>query len=141
MIPAQRPVTDALAAFLATQTGKPVGKATVPLSAAGTPVEPPYAIVYPLAGGATWGPDYDGPNEGADLPYQVTSVGLREDQAQWMADKVRDALLRRLNGALAAQLAVPGVTVLDRDITGFGGLDREGDVVSIPDSFVVRVTT
>lgn len=140
MIVERRPITSALAAFLALETGKPVGQGTVPLTAAGIPAEPPYAIVYPLTGGDTWGPTYDGPEEGADLPYQVTSVGLRLDQAEWMADRVRQAMLRRLNGALAAQLAVPGVNVLDRALSGFGGADREGDVVSIPDSFIVRVT-
>lgn len=138
--PARRPVTDALAAFLAAETGRPIGKGTAPLTAAGQPAEPPYAIVYPLGGGATWGPTYAGPDEGADLPYQVTSVGLRTDQAEWMADRVRQAMLTRLDGTLAAQLAVPGVNVLDRSMTGYGGLDREGDVVSIPDSYVVRVT-
>lgn len=140
MTPEQLPITEALVAFLAAQTGKPVGRATAPLTGAGVPAEPPYAIVYPLTGGATWGPTYDGPDEGADLPYQVTSVGLRQDQAEWMADKVRQAMLARQNGSLAAQLAVPGVTVLDRAITAYGGVDREGDVVSVPDSFVVRVT-
>lgn len=139
MITERLPVTIALVDFLAAQTGRPVGRAAAPVNVDGSPADPPYAVVWPLTGGATWGPTYDGPDEGADLPYQVTSVGLRDDQAEWLADRVRQAMLARSDGSLAP-LAVPGVVVLDRAITGFGGMDREGDVVSVPDSFVVRVT-
>lgn len=139
MTPDRRPVTEALVAFLAAQTGKPVGRATAPLAADGTPAAPPFAIVYPLPGGDTWGPTYDGPDEGAALPYQVTAVGLRADQAEWLADKVRQAMVRRTNGALTP-LAVAGLTVLDRSITGYGGTVVDGEVVSVPDSYVVHVT-
>jgi hypothetical protein len=137
--PAQLSITDALVDFLAAQTGRPVGWATAPIDGEGVPVDPPYAIVYALPGGSTWGPGLTGPDEGARLPYQVTSVGLRGDQAAWMADKVRHAMLGRTNGVLVP-LVASGVTVLDRELTSFGGQDREGDVVSVPDSFVVHVT-
>ena len=139
MTPDRRPVTEALVAFLATATGKPVGRATAPLGVDGTPAAPPFAVVYPLPGGDTWGPVYDAPDAGAQLPYQVTSVGLRADQAEWLADKVRQAMLGRTNGALTP-LVVSGVTVLDRSITGYGGAVVDGDVVSVPDSYLVHVT-
>lgn len=142
MTPDLLPITDALVAFLAAQTGRPVGRATAPL-VDGVPADlesGPYAIVYQLPGGDTWGPFLSGPDEGAQLPYQVTSVGKRSDQADWMADRVRRAMVGRTNGALTATLAVPGVTVLDREFTTYGGQDREGDVVSIPDTFLLHVS-
>lgn len=140
MTPDVAPVTAALVAFLAALTGRPVGEATAPL-VNGLPAVPPYAIVYPLAGGTTWGPMLEGPDEGAQLPYQITSVGLRSDQATWMADKVRQAILGRTNGSLTSPLVVPGVTVLDREFSAYGGQDREGDVVSVPDTFLIHVST
>lgn len=100
----------------------------------------PYAIVYPIAGGATWGPTFYGPDDGAEVPYQVTSVGLRADQAQAMADRVRQAMLGRTDGQLSA-IAVTGAVVLDREFAGYGGVDHDGDVVSIPDTYTVHVTT
>lgn len=130
----RRPLTAALVAYLRTATGRPVGEAAAPVDA-----EVPYAIVYPLPGGASWGPTWAAPDEGSSVPYQITSVGLRADQAQLMADKVRQAMLGRTNGALAA-LAVTGAVVLDREFAGYGGVDREGDIVSIPDSYTLHVT-
>lgn len=133
------PITTALVAFLAAQTGRPVGYGSAPVTGDG-PEDVPYAIVYPLPGGATWGPFLTGPDEGAEVPYQVTSVGSRGDQADWMADRVRKAMVGRTAGALTAALAVTGLTVLDRSLVSYGGHDRQGDVVSIPDSFMVHVT-
>lgn len=138
MTPDLLPIVSALVSFLAAQTGKPVGHASAPL-VNGQPAAPPYAIVYSLGGGDTWGPFLAGPDEGAQLPFQVTSVGLRADQATWMADKVRRALLARTDGQLVP-LVVPGVTVLDREFSAYGGQDREGEVVSIPDTFLIHVT-
>lgn len=134
MTPDRRPLTAALVQFLANRTGRPIGEGTAPFDA-----QVPYAVVYPLPGGNTWGPTYTGPDEGADVPYQVTCVGLRDDQAQWMADRVRQAMVGRTDGQLVP-LVVPGMTVLDREMAGYGGLDREGDVVSVPDSYTIRVT-
>lgn len=142
MTPEVRPITDALVAFLGAQTGRPVGRATAPL-VDGVPADledGPYAIVYQLAGGEHWGPFLYGPDEAIALPYQVTSVGKRSDQADWMADKVRQAMLARTNGTLTAPLTAPGVTVLDREFSSYGGQDREGDVVSVPDTFLLHVT-
>lgn len=143
-VPNVRPVTDALVAFLAAQTGQPVGRATAPIQADGTPYDPaqdPYAIVWPIPGGTSWGPGLVAPDAGAQLHYQVTSVGARSDQADWMADKVRQAMVgRTAGGQLAATLTVPGVAVLDRELSLYGGVDREGDVVSVPDSYIVHVT-
>lgn len=142
MTPDLLPITNALVDFLAAQTGRPVGRTTAPL-VDGVPAdleEGPYAIVYQLAGGETWGPFLYGPDEAIRLPYQVTSVGRRSDQADWMADRVRQAMVGRTNGTLTAALAVPGVTVLDREFSAYGGQDREGDVVSVPDTFLLHVT-
>lgn len=142
MTPDLLSITDALVAFLAAQTARPVGRATAPL-VDGDPADlgdGPYAIVYQLPGGGTWGPGLYGPDEGAQLPFQVTSVGRRSDQADWMADRVRQAMVGRTNGTLTADLVVPGVTVLDREFSAYGGHDREGDVVSVPDTFLLHVT-
>lgn len=142
MTPDLLPITNALVALLEAQTGRPVGRGSAPL--AGGVVadleDGPYAIVYQLAGGSTWGPMLYGPDEASQLPYQVTSVGKRGDQADWMADRVRQVMVGRTDGTLTHALVVPGLTILDREFSAYGGQDRDGDVVSVPDTYMLHVT-
>src|SRR5438270_13362963 len=96
-VPNRLPVTEGLVALLATGTGRPVGVTRAPYK--GTDVEhvadPPYAIVYPLPGGAVTGSYFSHPDEEVTWVYEVTSVGIRDDQAQWMADVARQSILGR----------------------------------------------
>lgn len=101
----RRPVTLLVASVLAQATGMPVGLGKIPTSPDGTTeIIPPYYVLYslPLAVGGAPLADM---NEDASLTYQVTSVSgpdpavpqstSAEDQAEWMADRARTALLGR----------------------------------------------
>lgn len=55
----------------------------------------PYSVLYSIPGGLLDGPPLGAPAVDAIFVYQVSSIGLRRDQADWMADTVRRTLLSR----------------------------------------------
>lgn len=75
-------------------TGRPIGDTESPIARpeAG---DFPYAILATVPGLATWGPELSQPDQNFDLVVQVSSAGLRPDQARWMADRVRSTMLAR----------------------------------------------
>ncbi|MFI6056353.1 hypothetical protein ACIBCO_40640 [Streptomyces violascens] len=81
--------------------------------------------------------------EEADLNYQVTVIAERTDQAEWLADRVRRALLERTApGGWVNGLTVPRVGVWARRLLVDEGFDREsskGGVVSGSLSFQFAV--
>lgn len=117
----RRQVTQALSALLTTETGRPVGLGRMPKA------DPPYYLLYSVdtsLGGAL----YADSNEDLSVVYQVTSVSGPDpavasssgtlEQAEWLADKARQAILRRdpETGLWAAALTVPGVKVMCREL-------------------------
>lgn len=78
---------NAIITRLATQTEKSVGDAVRPDNPSN-----PYAVVYPLPDRATLGTLTD-PNAISLQLFQVTCVGTDMDEAQWMQNRVRSALL------------------------------------------------
>lgn len=79
-LPSLRLHTDALIAALQ-GLGLTVGDAEAPN------VSAPYVTVYPIAGGSRNG-TIEAPDDDAELVYQVTCVGQKREQAEWLADKV-----------------------------------------------------
>jgi hypothetical protein len=137
----RRPVTAGLKALLAELTGRPVGVRTVPLTATGAPVEPPYTLLYPLD-------DADDDNTLADnnkamvSDYQATFVSGPlpghpdsrggDEQAQWMADRGRKVVERPADGSpgYAHPLGVgPGVNCWRREARGVGGTSEANDAI------------
>ncbi|MEV7579045.1 hypothetical protein ACIRUY_29775 [Streptomyces erythrochromogenes] len=107
------PITTAVRAMLVTATGRPCGLGSLPL-VDGRPASLPYTVLYPLGGSVSGAPFAD-TAEDAHLTYQVTVVAARVDQAEWLADRVRRAFLRRTpSGAWECELAIPGVDVWRR---------------------------
>ena len=80
----------AVVSRLSSQTGKNVGRAEAP-----SDVTLPYAVVYPLDEAADL--DVNGtlgdPHDTTVFEWQVTSVGGTAEQAEWMQQKVRSALV------------------------------------------------
>lgn len=124
--------TRAVAALLAEASGLPVGRGQKPKGA-----QPPYYLLYSVDTSLSGAPFSD-LNEDATTVYQVTSVsgpdptvissaGL-DDQAEWMADKAREAFLLRdpATGRWKYPLAIPGYKVMHR------GLDTEPGGTSDP---------
>ncbi|MCX5206748.1 hypothetical protein OG897_35755 [Streptomyces sp. NBC_00237] len=119
------PMNRAVQELLAKVTGKPCGLGALPL-AGGKPAPLPYTVLYPLGGSVSGAPLAD-LGEDAVFVYQVTAVGARTDQAEWLADKVRRAILGRTStGAWANGLGVPGVDVWARDLDADAGTDDTG---------------
>jgi hypothetical protein len=82
-----RPLSDAIATRISTQTGKPCGDAVRPAGAT-----PPYSVLYPLPDRQTDGGLGD-PNQISWSLFQVTCVGATMDAAQELQFDVRTALL------------------------------------------------
>ena len=140
-VPDRQLVTTALLSMLAAGTGKPVGDHKAPLS-----TEPPYCVLYSIPGGGYWGAALVGPEADADFVYQVDSVGLKRNQTEWLADRVRRSMLARTSsGAFQVTINPPlGLKVADRVPDGGpGGVQVDGDppheVFSVAERFVLRV--
>lgn len=132
----RRPITDWMKALLIAGTGKngDIGRAP-------TANVVPYFIVYVIDGGEEWGA-FSQPQSEAVLVYQVTSVGVRHDQAEWMADRVRRTMLQRdAAGAFLVQLAPPvGVVVQDRRPNDSRGVvEQVNDIFQVAERYEVCV--
>lgn len=140
MIP-RLPVTQGLQELLETLTTFPVGRRTVPLDTNGSPVPPPYTLLYPLDG-------TDDTNTLADnntcqvFDYQATFVSGPtpgdpdsrggDDQAQWLADRGRKVVERPADGSggYANALNVgDGVACWRREAREAGGTSDQNDAI------------
>ncbi|MYW43050.1 hypothetical protein [Streptomyces sp. SID161] len=114
-------VTKAVAAMLADASQMPVGRGQKPKA------DPPYYLLYSVDTDLSGAPFTD-LNEDASLVYQVTAVSGPStstassagylDQAEWMADKAREAFLSRdpRTGDWVYPLTVPGYRVICREL-------------------------
>ncbi|MGW1064364.1 hypothetical protein ACWD4F_07610 [Streptomyces aureus] len=100
----------------------------------------PYSVLYPL-GVTTSGPPYGDGDADARVLVQVTSVASTAEQVEWMADKVRTALLARVSGAYANAIAITGYVVIDRELDKEEGMSVSGGVYSYVQRYVLTVTT
>lgn len=124
-----RPIHAAIIARLETQTSKKVGKGKSPGGAT------PYAVVYPLPDRETFGSISD-PWQVARQMFQLTYVGGDMDEAQWMQEKCRAALL-----GWRPQVAGWDVGPVEMDTTNLtGGTDFDGPVFTLVDRFSVYVS-
>ncbi len=136
----RRIVTAALLTVLGT-TSLPIGDHTAPAETAGKP----WAVLYSIPGGAYGDDNLAAVETGTDLLYQVTSVGRRRDQAEWMADLIRAKVIgRTLGGFIATWPAMTGLSVADRQMWGgVGGVEPSGEaphqVWSVAERFLIRV--
>ncbi|MEU5435461.1 hypothetical protein AB0G73_19070 [Streptomyces sp. NPDC020719] len=136
------PVTAAVRDLLVRFTGRPCGLGELPL-VEGVPAELPYTVLYPLGGSAAGALLMDAWQD-TTLVYQVTVVAGRTDQAEWLADRVRRAVLERTEtGGWAYGLAVPGAEVWARELLvdeGFAGESSKDGLVSGAQRFGLAVT-
>lgn len=136
-------VTDTVIELLERATQKRCGDSTSPQNEDGSFVEPPYTILYTIAGGSFSGPMYFQPEADVTLMYQVTSVGVTRKQAQWLATKVREAITGRDQFGRFVHVMFPpdGVIVMDRRSEGaLGGVERESSVYVAHDTYTVETT-
>ncbi|MEV4741584.1 hypothetical protein [Streptomyces sp. NPDC049555] len=137
------PVSEALRSALAEAAGKPCGLGQLP-TLGGKPAPMPYLVLYPLGGIASGAPLTD-QSEDAVLTYQVTVVAARTDQAEWLADRVRRAVLeRKTTGEWRYPIKVPSAEIWGREIDAEPGIDPSsvGDgVVTYPLRFRINVSS
>ncbi|MEU7640947.1 hypothetical protein AB0C11_33600 [Streptomyces sp. NPDC039016] len=147
MTAARLPVTRALVALVEQATGRPCGLGELPRvqddAGEWQPAQVPYAIVDSLPGTFSGPPLWDWQADAA-WSYQVTSVGEREDQVQWLADYVRHGIVGRAFGRWAYDLDVTQARVIDRqlehDAAGQTSVSAAGAIVSYVQRFTITVT-
>lgn len=134
-------VTQGLQQLLATLTGRPVGRRTVPLDAAGRAVPPPYTILYPLDRADDTNTIADN-QTAAVFDYQATFVsgpqpGIPDsrggdEQATWLADRGWKVVARPADGSpgYAHPINVgDGVACWRREAREAGGTDNAEDAI------------
>lgn len=142
-VPDRRLVNEAVATLLA-GIGRPIGRSRVPTQPNNdqVPADVPFLIVYGITGGEYWGPPLWHPEDSMGLVYQVTGVGSREDQAQWISDLARQYMLGRdSTGHFEHPLTVAGFSVLMREPEGPpGGPTQESKIWQVVDRYKVTVS-
>lgn len=131
----RRLVTQALQVLLAAGTGKPCGIGALP-QIDGKPAEPPYSVLRSLTLALDGAPFTDR-HEDSHTQYQVDCVARSHAQAEWLADRVRAAVLgRNEHGAWRHALTVPGWTCYARELALDAG--PEDDSAAVIVSYVIR---
>ncbi|MER6391291.1 hypothetical protein ABT236_22840 [Streptomyces sp. NPDC001523] len=134
-------MTVAVRTMLVAATGRPCGVGVLPL-VDGNPAPLPYSVLYPM-GGAVDGAPFSDISEDALLTYQVTIVAARVDQAEWLADRVRRAILARTPaGGWESELIIPGAVAWQRELVVDEGADTtsSGDLVTYVQRYRVTAT-
>lgn len=143
MTPPRLPLTRALLAAIAAGTGRPCGHGVIPRDSQGTPASVPYAILDSLPGLFS-GPPFADWQADAVWTYQLTAVGERADQVEWLADRSRTVLVGRSADDWVTPLVAPGLEVIDRELVVDGGGDpvdgNRGNIISYVQRFTITVT-
>ncbi len=112
-----------------------------------------YGIIYPLPGGQYYNAGMS--SSRYDLvawSYQITSVGYDPRQVEALAGFVREVMVRKTPSRhfqytltadypTSAQVNRPAPKILNREIVGSpGGVDREGSIYSVNDTYLIKVS-
>jgi hypothetical protein len=142
--PPRREVTERLHALLEEETSKRFGVVDMPDPLPGklTP-DLPYGIVYPINDGGYWG-GLGAPQSSAEFTFQVTVVGGRADQCEWLGDLVRTAILGRVTtGAFNAEISLtsPFICIARESTSGPGNMIRSDLLWSQSETFCLYVAS
>ncbi|WP_367132883.1 MULTISPECIES: hypothetical protein [Streptomyces] len=119
----QASVTEAVRTMLEGAVGKPCGRGALP-TVDGKPAPLPYLVLYPLGGRVNGAPLADR-SEDARLIFQVTVVAARTDQAEWLSDRVRAAVLGRASsGQWTHPIPLAAGEVWARELLADEGADQ-----------------
>ncbi|WP_431770887.1 hypothetical protein [Streptomyces cucumeris] len=139
---ARLPVTRALAALVEKTTGRPCGIGELPRVEGKSGWEPaacPYTILDSLPAEFGGPPLWDWHADAA-WSYQITSVGERGDQVEWLADRVRSGIVGRTDGRWVHDLLIPEARLIDRELTYDAGGEPSVSAAGAIVSYVQRVT-
>lgn len=136
-----RVLSLAVQAMLGTATGRSCGYGTAPTaSSLPTGAVTPYSVLYPV-GSTSDGPPFGDASADARVVYQVTSVAVTAEQAEWMADKVRAGMLARTALGYTYPIAASGYVVMSRELDKEEGVSVAGGVYSYVQRFAIEITT
>lgn len=142
--PDRKPVTQALVELLQKATDCPWAAVEAPDRMEAKP----WGVVWSIPGGGfDYGAPLTAPDDTAQMVYQLDSVGLKESQAEWLADVARRSVLARTpRGAFQVAFPrIPAWAVIDRRPSGGpGGILPEGPpkarVYTVSERFVICVS-
>ncbi|MFE6718445.1 hypothetical protein ACFVDU_12745 [Streptomyces albidoflavus] len=140
---ARLPVTRALAALVEAATARPCGIGELPRVEAASGWEPapaPYTVLDSLPA-EFGGPPLRDWHADAAWSYQISSVGERADQVEWLADRVRSGVVGRVDGRWTHDLPIPQARVIDRELTYDAGGELSVSAAGAIVPYVQRVTT
>lgn len=106
----------------------------------------PYVCLYQIPGGSYSGPPLWDPEADLTAIFQVDAVGTRRDQAQWLADKVKNVTLGRVAGQLQYPLSPPAGwrecarLAADTPPGVIRSTDARNPLYSVPQRFAVAIT-
>jgi len=91
-----QPVMDWAAKLIFTHTSNPVGDGQAPPAASDAEDSDPYpyGVLHHITA-TRWGAFFANPDGNLDLTVQFDAVGRRVDQARYLSDRAREALLER----------------------------------------------
>ncbi|NEC21813.1 hypothetical protein [Streptomyces parvus] len=135
-------MTRALAALVEKTTRRPCGIGELPRVEGKSGWEPaasPYTVLDSLPAEFGGPPLWDWHADAA-WSYQITSVGERVDQVEWLADRVRNGVVGRTDDGWAHDLLIPEARVIDRELTYDAGGEPSASAAGAIVSYVQRVT-
>lgn len=141
----QRLITAAVLELLQTGTQFPFDVLRPPEDPdIGDTLELPYGIIIPRPRGPFTGAVYSTqPWSEAQIEYRIKSVGRRYDQAELMADTVREVMLGRdADGSYTFEMTIENHSVMERrpGQDSPGAPLAAGNIVEVDDSFIIAVT-
>jgi hypothetical protein len=143
--PERAPVVQAVKDLIELATARPVGIGYAPVDPNGEQAKFPFVVLFPRSRARFRGPIFQDSWSDADFEISVRSVGLKSEQAETLADRIRAAILSKdEEGQWIFNLDVgPNQRVMDRrpDVYSPGDLRPEGKIFEVDDSFVFSITT
>lgn len=121
------------------QSGKPVGLSRPP----GSPSEMAgevYAVVYQLFTDVNEPSSFAEPYDMVWQGIQVTSIAESGEQASWMSDQVRMAIIGRSGGDWIQPISPTGLQVCGRTLAISAGIEQEDGVFNSYERYRLLVT-
>ena len=118
-------IVPAVITAIETESGRPVGHSRIPGTETEVPTAP-WAIVYQLRNEDVRPTSYT--EDTYDMTWiaiQVTSTGEVAQQAEWMSDQAREAILGRTAGDWKRPITVSGAKVIARTWAMTDRVDQE----------------
>jgi hypothetical protein len=142
-VPQRRKLTQAIKLMLEDVTGRDVGITTAPRDIENEHQDYPYIVLHPISGGLYGGPAFCGFQEDVTYDYQINAHGQQWDQAEWLADLVREAIIARDElGNLVNEVVFPNHKVMDQHVVGpTGKLENAGQIWTVQETFGFTVTS